>query len=396
MALCPKAGIPLGATGGIRLLGRAGVLVRTGAAVLSWIVKLFLTSPHGSPMSRFFAQPNMLLVLLAVPLLVWWWLRRRPAGLRFSAARLLAPLPAGRSRRARWGGAGLRAAALGLGAIALAGPRWPDLHTRIPTEGIAIQMLVDVSGSMAEPDYHWLGEPLSRLEAVKRAFHLFIEGGESADGQVFPGRHDDLVGMVAFSTLPDSTCPLTLSHSVVLEFLDEQQPRTLLNESQTNIGDAIAWGLHRMESGGSRRKVMILLSDGEHNVAPPALTPRQAAQLAANGHVVIYCIDAGGQPDAKPASTGNEQASADAAERRAEGIKTLQSVAAITGGHYFKGAIAEGLLAVCGQIDRFERKEIRSFQYRRYYEMYPWLGVAAFGLLIGVYGLEQTFWQRLP
>ena len=39
--------------------------------------------------------------------------------------------------------------------IALAGPRWPDLRTRIATEGIAIEMLVDVSGSMAEPDFQW-------------------------------------------------------------------------------------------------------------------------------------------------------------------------------------------------------------------------------------------------
>jgi len=342
-----------------------------------------------------FAHPLLLLPLLLVPLLIWWWLRRRPAGLRFPGAVWLVHLPAGRSRLVRWGGAGMRAGALGLAIIALAGPRYPDLHTRIPTEGIAIQMLVDVSGSMAERDYRWDNLPLSRLEAVKRAFHLFVEGGPAPGGRVFPGRHDDLVGLVAFATLPESTCPLTLSHSVVLNLLDEQQPRTLPNEAQTNIGDAIAWGLHRLQSAGNRRKVMILLSDGEHNVPPPALTPRQAAQLAANEQVVIYCIDAGGEPNGEHTATVEGPVD-DAAERRAEGIQTLKSVAGITGGRYFQARASDRLLAACADIDQLERKEIRSFQYRRYYEMYPWIGLAAFGLLMGIYGLEQTFWQSLP
>ena len=55
-------------------------------------------------------------------------------------------------------------------AIALAGPRTPDLHTRIDAEGVAIFMLVDVSGSMATHDFDWHGDAISRLDAVKRVF----------------------------------------------------------------------------------------------------------------------------------------------------------------------------------------------------------------------------------
>ena len=53
-------------------------------------------------------------------------------------------------------------------------------------------------------------------------------------------------------------------------------------------------GPYRLKAGG-RRKVLVLLSDGEHNVPPPALKPRQAAQLAGNLDVPIYVIDAGGE-----------------------------------------------------------------------------------------------------
>jgi Ca-activated chloride channel family protein len=337
-----------------------------------------------------FANPWFLLLMPLVPLLVWWWLRQRRGALRYPHLGLFAGLPAGRSRIARWGGAGLRAAALLFLVLALAGPRWPDLRTRITTEGIALVMLVDVSGSMAERDFDWGEERLSRLEAVKRAFRLFVAGGEGPDGEGLEGRPEDQIGLVTFAARPESPCPLTLSHSVLLRLLDAEQPRSVPTESQTNIGDAIAWGLHRLESAGPRRKVLVLLSDGEHNVPAPALLPRQAAQLAANLRVPIYAIDTGG-----PAVRAGEAVSRSAADREA-GERALQAAARITGGQYFRAHDTRALLAVCRDIDRLERQEIQSFQYRRYYEGYPWLGLASLVFLLTVQVLELTLWQRVP
>src|SRR3982750_3677398 len=131
-----------------------------------------------------FANPRLLLLALAVPPLVWWWLRQRRGA--------------------------LRAAALVLLVGALAGPRWPDLRTRIATEGIAVVMLVDVSGSMAERDFDWAGEPITRLDAVKKVFRLFVAGGAAGPGgPPFEGRPTDLIGLVTFATRPETACPLT-------------------------------------------------------------------------------------------------------------------------------------------------------------------------------------------
>ena len=113
-----------------------------------------------------FTSPGLLLLALAVPPLVWWWLRQRRPALRYPVESLLPGLPSGRARVARVGGAALRGGALLLIVVALAGPRTLDLHTRIDTEGVAVFMAVDVSGSMAERDFDWHGEPVSRLEAV--------------------------------------------------------------------------------------------------------------------------------------------------------------------------------------------------------------------------------------
>jgi Ca-activated chloride channel family protein len=149
------------------------------------------------------------------PLLVWWWLRWPRTALRFSDTGVLGRLPAGRSRWIRGTIAMFRGLGLLLLVLALAGPRWPDVHSRIRTEGLAIQMVVDVSGSMAEPDFDWDGKPISRLEAVKRAFHLLVEGGEAPDAVALEGRPDDLIGLVTFATWPETACPVALSHYVV-------------------------------------------------------------------------------------------------------------------------------------------------------------------------------------
>jgi Ca-activated chloride channel family protein len=291
----------------------------------------------------------------------------------------------------------LRAAALSLLIIALAGPRWPDPGTRIPTEGIAIGIVVDVSGSMAERDFTWKdsasvkAEEVTRLEAVKRAFRLFVAGGEGPAGQALPGRGNDLISLVTFATRPETTCPLTLSHSVLLRMLDEEQPRSLPAEAQTNIGDAIAWGVHRLQSAGIRRKVLVLFTDGEHNVPAPALKPRQAAQLAGNLGVPIYVIDAGS--DAPP---GKESLEDTSAADRLNARKTLQEVAHISQGAYFAAGDSQGLVDVCSKIDAMERQRIESFQYRRHYEAYPWLGLASLFLVGTVLALEMTCWRKVP
>src|SRR5262249_36485648 len=129
-----------------------------------------------------------------------------------------------------------------------------------------------------------------------QALRLFVRGGDE-DGLHLPGRANDQIGLVAFANLPEDTCPLTLSHDVLLELLDAEEPRGL-PDTGTDIGDALAWAVKKLEAAGDRRKVLVLLSDGEHNTPDPALRPRQAAQLAANRNVPVYTIDAGPPPSA--------------------------------------------------------------------------------------------------
>jgi Ca-activated chloride channel family protein len=343
-----------------------------------------------------FANPEFLWFAPLAVVLAWWWARRRRPALRYSDARLLAGLPGGRAWRAKWGGAALR----GLAALALvaacAGPRRPDLQTRLPAEGIAIVLALDVSGSMATADAPWTAgsPPLPRLEAAKRAFKLFVAGGDAPDGTHFDPRSADQIGLVTFAALPQTACPLTLNHTVLVRVADAQEPKAGL-DAGTNVGDAIAEGIIRLEGAHHRRKALILLSDGEHNVSregkegPEApLKPRQAAQLAANLGIKVYTIDAGGPPP--PTATPDE-----AAQREA-GRQALRDVVSLTGGQSFAASSGPELLAAYKEIDALEKTEAVSYQYRRYFEYYPWCAAAALALLLAAHLLDRTRWRTVP
>lgn len=65
----------------------------------------------------------------------------------------------------------------------------------------------------------------------------------------------------------------------------------------TNIGDALALGVGRLLQSLAKNKVMILMTDGVSNVG--AMTPLQAAEMAAEQKIKIYTIGIGGARDAR-------------------------------------------------------------------------------------------------
>jgi Ca-activated chloride channel family protein len=334
-------------------------------------------------MNLHFTYPWALLFLMLLPGLAWLWLHRSRGAWRYSDARLLPPLESRRAHWVHWGGVSLRIVGLAFAIIALAGPRWPDPQ-RVETEGIAIAMVLDVSVSMGEEDFADGSVQTTRLLGVKRLFRLFVAGGQASDEVELPGRPSDLIALVTFATHPETACPLTLDHAVLLKIMEGQEPRTAAGEGTTNPGDALAWALHVLEQAPTRRKVVVFLTDGESNV-PEKLKPRQAAQLAANLGVPIYAIDA--SPTPKNAEEADEV-------ERARIM--MQAITKMTDGTYFRAQDARGLSRAYESIDRLERERIVSFQYRRYRELFAWFAGAALAAWLILIALEATTWRKTP
>src|SRR5262249_868723 len=142
--------------------------------------------------------------------------------------------------------------------------------------------------------------------------------------------------------------------------------------------DALDEAVERLDAVKTKRKakVLILLSDGEHNIdkqdVPDAkrpgidrtMRPREAAQLASNLGIKIYTIDAGGEP---PAGAPQE-----VINQRLAGRESLQKVADMTGGKSFAATSGPELLAAYREISTLEKVTDDAPIYRRYYEYYAW------------------------
>src|SRR5512136_2219058 len=259
-------------------------------------------------------SPWALLLLFVLPLAGYLLLRKkRGAAVKFPSLVDMRRCPVSWRLRLRPVLIIMRLLCLALLILALARPRKGTVLSEISTEGVAIEAVVDHSGSMrTEMDYD--REKLDRLEVVKRVLKDFIEGDKKGLG----GRTGDLIGLVTFARYADTVCPLVLSHGVLTEFLRQTQIVSLRSEDGTAIGDAIALAAARLKKAeeeirqrnaqlgfGSegptakgnapgftiKSKVMVLLTDGRNNLGK--YSPLEAADLAKKWGIKIYTIGIG-------------------------------------------------------------------------------------------------------
>lgn len=333
-------------------------------------------------------DPWLLLVCaLAVPILLFG--RQKSGHVRFSS---LSILPRTQSLRARllWLPAALFAlAAIALG-IAAAGPRLPDESSRIRRRGIAIMMIIDISGSMRALDLSLPDEERTRLEAVKDVLIDFVtgEGGLS-------GRPNDAVGIVTFARYAETRSPLTLDHDRLVTIADRLEIVKRRSEDGTAIGDGLGLGILRLHKTEAESKVAILLTDGVNNAGE--MTPDAAAELASKLGIKVYAIGAGttgvapvrvqdpftGRMVLRPTRVQIDE-------------PTLRAVAEATGGRYFRATDADALRRIYQAIDKLERTELEGATYGNYHELYP--HALILGLILACAGwiLGATWLRRLP
>jgi Ca-activated chloride channel family protein len=336
------------------------------------------------------ASPYALLLLLCVPVLLYLWPRQRSSvAVRYSSIADLVVLSPSLATRLRWVLPGLRTLALLLCILALARPQRGIEAIKVFSEGIAILMVVDISGSMAALDLQVDGRQSSRLDAVKQTFRNFVGGSKNLSG-----REGDLIGMVTFARYPDSLCPLTLDHDTLLALLDQVDIVSVPEEDGTAIGEAMALGIERLKDSTAKSRIMIVLTDGVNNAGETE--PLQAAQIAKAFGIKIYTIGAGTRgvamiPVRSP--TGQmvlQRMPVDIDER------LLSDVATLTGGQYFRATDGATLQAIYAEIDRLEKTTNVTEHYQQYAELFPWLLMPALGCLVLEMVLVNTRFRKIP
>lgn len=346
-----------------------------------------------------FATPWAFLLLLAIPLLIFLRLRLgKKASLRVSNVDIHKASGVTFKQQLRTLPFILRLIVIALLAFALARPRDGVEKTIDHSEGIAIEMVLDRSGSMAD-DMEYKGMAANRLEVAKEVFKDFVLGGDG-----LAGRPNDLVGLIIFARYADTFSPLTLGHQSLPSFLKQVHLAKIQQEDGTAIGDAVALAaanLHIAESNLKKRKlikddsyiikskIIILLTDGQDNASETSIA--QAAKLCKDWGIKIYTIGIGGK-------SGRMQVAGFTLPFGGGGVDVprLKYMAEETGGKFYMADSDKGLKEIYENIDKLEKSRVESERYMDYSEKFMPLAIAALLLLILEIFLRTTFLRTLP
>lgn len=250
-------------------------------------------------------------------------------------------------------------------------PQWTGSPVTLPTTGRDLMLAVDISGSMGTEDMQLGNRLVNRLTVVKNVVSDFVER-----------RQGDRVGLILFGTNAYVQAPLTFDLASVNRLLTEAPVG--IAGGKTAIGDAIGLAVKRLRDRPEGDRVLILLTDGANNVGEVA--PDKAAELAGVADIRIYTIGVGAESMRMPSilgvfSSGIINPSADLDE------ETLQHIAQVTEGRYFRAEDTEQLMEIYDLIDALEPIEQEAETYRPVAALYYWpLGTAwvlGLGLLAG-------------
>jgi Ca-activated chloride channel homolog len=355
---------------------------RTEQAVVAWVLLLIVGGVTAMIMwgdldkerageELVWRNPWALLLLLACPLVAWvqFHLRhRRGAAFFFSRVNDLGLARPGWAARLSALPAVCRITALGLLAVALARPQTYREEERT-VEGIDIMIVLDLSKSMQETDLR-----LNRLDAGQRVIRGFVSRRDS-----------DRIGLVVFAREALLQCPLTTDYrsldQVVADLAIGDVP-----ELGTAIGDALGLALAQLRRSEARSKVVILVSDGDSNVAYK-MDPDEATKLAIDMGIRVFTVLVGREESRTP--FGSTQ--------YAVNPELLKNMARTTGGQYFHAgddaALDSSFEAIRATLEKSEVKVVGRTPDKELYDRFV---TAAALLLFLELVMALTRWRRFP
>lgn len=275
----------------------------------------------------------------------------------------------------------------------------------LPTEGIAIYLTLDRSGSMAEKvevtNEQGKSEFISKITLLKQVTKEFILQHPS-----------DLIGLVTFARVPQVVVPLTLDQ----EFLLDQLNKIVVVKKGDEDGTAMGYAIYKtvkllsatrhfandgQQQGGLpytiKSGVIILVTDGFQDPSRldagnrlRTLELDEAATYAKNEGIRLYIVN-----------IDPHLSTAEYAPQR----KQLQKITSLTGGQFYLVSNSFALKEVYADIDRIEKGTIlhptveqtqdqKSLFHR--YSLFPFfLFIGMLSLFVTLL-LECTLLRRVP
>ena len=260
--------------------------------------------------------------------------------------------------------------------VALARPREMFTEEQNTGEGIDIVLCFDISGSMTEKDFL-----PNRLEAAKAVAAQFVAQ-----------RPGDRIGIIIFSNLSFTLCPVTIDHNAVLAQIDNIQSGYLQDEG-TAVGSGLATSVDRLRNNKTKTKIVVLLTDGVDFGG--TISPDVARDMAKAYGIKVYTIGVGSEKEIE--ETVDSPFGPVTQKKKLEYNEgLLQMLAQTTGGQYFHATDENALQKVYASINSLEKSKIQVTTFNRYTDEYfPWL-MAALSLLILEMILRYSVFRKFP
>ncbi len=262
--------------------------------------------------------------------------------------------------------------------IALARPvsvsEWKDFKN----EGIDIILALDISTSMLAEDL----KP-TRLEASKKVAEEFIKS-----------RPNDRIGLVVFGGESFTQCPITTDHKILLNLIKDIKCGMV--EDGTAIGMGISNGISRLKDSKSKSKIIILITDGKENKGE--ITNITAAEIAKEFGIKIYTIAVGtkGISKARIPVTLNGEKYFETVQIKGEfDEETLQDIATITKGKFYRATNNTTLKNMFLEIDKLEKSLIEVKEYYKKKKMYLPFAIIALIFLNIEFILKNSIYKSL-
>jgi Ca-activated chloride channel family protein len=223
--------------------------------------------------------------------------------------------------------------------VALMRPEWLTPHTEVSTPGYDLMLAVDASHSMDALDFTVEGRQVTRMSVVKGVMGRFVDAREGDRG-----------GLIIFGSQAFVLSPLTVDRQAVRQLLDGVVPS--IAGQGTALGDAIALGVKKLRERPEGSRVMILIADGDNSAG--GFQPLESATLARMAGVRIYVIGVGSKKESIPIL---EDGTIKYRDDLTMDEETLQRIAEISGGAYFRATDTRALEEISQRIDQLEKTE---------------------------------------
>ena len=253
--------------------------------------------------------------------------------------------------------------------VTLMQPQWLEPHTEVKTAGYDLLLAVDASHSMDALDFTVEGRQVTRMAVVKGVMGRFLDA-----------REGDRIGLILFGSQAYVLSPLSVDRMAVRHLLDSVVPS--IAGQGTALGDAIALGVKKLRERPPGSRVMILIADGDSNAG--TFLPLEAARLAGYEGVRIYVIGVGSKDENIPIL---EEGAVKYRNDLTMDEDTLQQIAKLSGGAYFRATDTRALEEISRRINELEKTEVETRTALIPQPLYRWpLGLAlACLLLVGLF-----------